>query len=149
MKKHYIHLLLIVSFLLTNYQLIAQKDTSQKSENILQYIEDKVFESKNILKFNLASVVAGDLSVSYERIISNSFGIEGGAGILLPFYTPNLNELIGSKTQIINNPKGGFSFIFQPKLYLNEEAPENAFIGLKLRVRNYKQDTLLVLLTYF
>lgn len=139
----FVFLFIILIFSITHL-LNAQKDTAQKSENILNYLQDDVLESTHSLKFNFASIIAGDFSISYEKILSRSFTVEGGLGILLPYYTPSLSELTGYQYQIIQNPEGRFSFVLQPKIYLGEGAPDGNFIALKLRIRNYKQDSLII-----
>jgi len=130
MKRLYF---LIFFFSLTS--IIAQNDTDEVS----QYFDDEGISSgKNIVKLNLASLVTGDLSIQYERVIGNRFSIELGAGLLMPFYVNEWpKSKIDSNNISIENPKGGYSLRIIPKFSLYGEAPESGTAGFGYRKRHY------------
>ena len=117
--------------------LYAQSDSTR---NASWYFDDGgISESKNILKINVLSVITGDLPLYYERVISRSFTIEVGAGLLFPYFIPNSiqNEF---DSEPLESPDIGYSIWIHPKIYLRQEAPELDYIGVQYRKRTYRQN---------
>jgi len=115
-------------------ELLAQNDSIPDASF---YLNDTGFSiRKNVIKVNLLSVIYGDLPVYYERAITNSFSIEVGAGVLLPYYFPKLSQY-DEDIEGVENPIGGTSIWIQPKLYYGGRAPENSYVGVQWRQRNY------------
>ena len=114
----------------------AQVDTTN---NAYFFDDGGISNAKNIFKVNVISIINGDLPFYYERVLNKSFGLEVGAGILLPYYIPEIIPLLSGET-IINNPNYGYSIWFQPKYYLLKKAPEYSYMSFQYRRRNYYQN---------
>lgn len=149
-------LLIILTGLLFATTIYAQSNTDTTS---LAYIFDDggLSEAKNVLKINLATIIVGDVPISYERVFGNSVAIEVGIGSLLPFYNSDLSEVLFEDETLdesltIDNPKGGRSFVIFPKFYSKQEAPLSVFYGIKYRDRRYtfesKEDVKIIDITF-
>jgi len=128
-------LIIISIWLLPLCNLFAQ--TNGSSENSYFLDDGGISNSKNLLKVNVLSIVNGDLPFYYERVLSKSFSVEIGAGILLPYYLPELPRLITNNENEIVDPAGGYSLWIQPKYYIQGKSPELRYFGLQFRKRNY------------
>lgn len=107
------------------------------SSDVSYYLDDgKKGSAGNIIKINLASLLPGDLSFSYERKINKTFSIEGSAGLLLPYYTPEAFGIFTDRQEIID-PQGGYSFSIQPKIYYAGKGFDYVYTGLQYRRRHY------------
>ena len=137
MMKYIQLIVMIFILLILQYKVIAQNDSIQ--DNAYYFDDGGISESKNLFKINVLSIVNGDLPVYYERILGNSFSIEVGAGILLPYYIPELPNLLSGESEI-ENPDFGHSLWIHPKYYIQHEAPELNYIGVQFRRRYYNQD---------
>lgn len=130
-RLHYFFLLFLI---FSQINTLAQ---TTDTTDISYYFDDgDISISKNILKLNVASLVTGDLNLSYERKIANWFAIEVAGGVLLPYYTPELFEIAADNNEI-TKPEGGYSFSVQPKFYLFSDAPEGGYFSLQFRKRHY------------
>ncbi len=136
-KKHFILILLFV-LISSSIELIAQNDSIK--DNSYYFDDSGISEAKNIVKLNILSIINGDLPLYYERILSKSISIEVGVGLLLPYYIPELPQILSEEASDIKNPDLGYSLWIHPKLYIFHEAPELSYIGMQLRRRNYNQD---------
>lgn len=119
--------------------IYSQKLYSQDEpvQDVSYYLDDSGFSNrKNVFKVNLTSIVYGDLPIFYERAITNSLSVEVGAGVILPYYFPQLS-LLDKDDNHIENPTGGTSIWVQPKLYFGGRAPENSYFGIQWRQRKY------------
>ena len=132
--------ILLTAFLLFAFQqpIQAQKDSTN---NISHYLDDGGLTDVNqVLKVNVISIVNGDLPLYYERAFGKSFGIEIGAGILLPYYTsPRLSGIFSQKFEI-NNQNLGYSIWFQPKYYVRRDALDSYYIGLQFKRKDFNQN---------
>ena len=121
----------------------AQNDT--KTDNSEYFDDDGIDNAKNIFKVNLLSIYHGDLPISYERIIGESFGIEIGAGVILPYYNPDLPLLLMKPETVedfqpgLKNPDSGHSIWINPKYYFYNDGPDSRYGGLLFRSRKYNQ----------
>jgi hypothetical protein len=129
------HFFFLVSFFIL-FSSFAQSQTTDT--NSVAYLMDdgKISSARNIVKVNLVSPIIGDLPFYYERIVGKYFGLEAGAGILLPFYGPEGLGLFYEDQEIID-PVSGYSLWFQPKLYLLGKAPQYSYMGFQYRKRHY------------
>jgi hypothetical protein len=82
-----------VSFAQLKKKPLNKKATPNKTSDVQVFDEDKsgdIFDVKssvnvyNTLKINLLGVVAGDVALYYERVLSPHFSVETGLGITLP-----------------------------------------------------------------
>ena len=137
-------ILLVYILLISHHKVIAQNDSIQ--DNSYYFDDGGISESKNLVKINVLSIVNGDLPVYYERIIGKSFSIEFGAGILLPYYIPELPQLFLDEPEI-ENPDFGHSLWIHPKYYIQHEAPELNYLGIQFRRRSYTQDNQAIIFT--
>ena len=138
--------LLLMTFilLLLHNKVIAQNDSIQ--DNSYYFDDGSISESKNLVKINVLSIIIGDLPVYYERIFGKSFSIEIGAGILLPYYIPEVTQLFSNKSEIVD-PNFGYSIWLHPKYYI-QQAPELNYFGIQFRRRNYNQTIICTDLTF-
>ena len=116
-----------------------------QNDNMVQYFDDGgMSEKNNFIKVNAASIVAGDLSFSYERTFEKKIGLELSYGFILPFYVWEFGTFgldAGMNSTI--SPTGGYSYNLQFKYYYYSLSSnsDGMFIGFKYRKRNYKQET--------
>jgi hypothetical protein len=142
MKK----IILIASFLSISFLSISQDSSLDKL-----FDDGGISTAKNLVKFNVAFLLVGDFSFSYERIITSGFTVEIGAGALLPYYTTEFpyyifNEGVNNE---INNPKSGYSFSIMPRGFYSPGAPESFYIGFNYRIRHYNLDKSIVICNDF
>lgn len=137
MQNKYRFLKLLIPIIFFHSFIIAQESDTT---NIFYYFDDGgISNSRNVVKFNTLSILNGDLPVYYEVALNNAFTLEVGAGILLPYYFPKLNFFYDEDFKI-NNPDFGYSIWVHPKFYGKREAPQNYYIGIQYRRRNFNQD---------
>lgn len=124
-----------------------------QTNSVDKYFDDGgISEARNTVKFNFASLIVGDLSLSYEREIVPAFHIEAGFGLLLNYYTVELPYRFseGGVNSDIVNPMSGYSFFVFPKMHFNlissyarsthllySIGVDTYYIGLMYRARNY------------
>lgn len=131
MKKHTLIFTLLSLFFYTG-KIQAQE------ESLSNYFNDGgISNSKNIVKINTFSILLGDIPITYERIIGQSFGIEVGAGMIIPLETPFdlLNSFSGK-----GDPTNGYSIWVFPKYYIQHEAPEKNYMGFQYLRRKYQYE---------
>ena len=122
------------------------QQTGQR-DDISDLLDDGgISEASNLLKFHVLHPLAGDLSLAYERKISDRFTIQANAGKVIPFYLVDLsgifNEIgLADPGQDLSNLSGGFSFGITPKFYLRDIAPEFYYLGLDYQYRRYNRDS--------
>ena len=127
---------LAVAFLLFSIpKMLHSQD--EPVQDVSYYLNDSGFsQRKNVIKLNLSSIVYGDLPIYYERALTNSLSVEVGAGIILPYYFPELS-LLDKEDNGVVNPIGGTSIWIQPKIYYGGRAPENSYVSIQWRQRRY------------
>lgn len=111
----------------------------QTDKNAKYFDDGGIADTKNVLKIGLTSIIIGDLPIFYERVLSRSASLEFGVGLLLPYYNPEIIQLIFNNS-VITNPDGGFSLWLEPKFYVYDSAPQEYYLSLLLRRRQYSQD---------
>lgn len=132
----------IVFFLLINFKLSAQNDSIK--DDLSKYFDDGgLSDGKNVVKIAATSLINGDLSFLYERVLNKSVGIELGIGLLLPYYIGEIG-IVGIE---VTNPKFGYSLWFHPKYYLNRQATKSYYVGTQYTRRNYFQTNYSIILT--
>lgn len=123
--------------------LIGSSSFAQDSDDELSnYFDDGgISTAKNTVKFNLASAVSGDFTISYERILKSNWGFEIGFGRLADYYNPDLYEYFSNNEDLedieIPNPTGGYSYIISPKYYYLDDAPLDVYASIEYRYRFY------------
>ncbi len=141
MKYLWIYLLFALSGI---HPLVAQ--TGQR-EDIAELLDDGgISEARNLLKFNVLNPLAGDLSLAYERKLSNRFTLQINAGKVVPFFLTDLSGpfvefALADPAQDLSNLSGGFSFGITPKFYLKDIAPEFYYLGIDYQYRRYRRDS--------
>lgn len=136
--KRYLCAPIITFFLFLSFDTVyAQSDSIQ--DNSYYFDDGGISDAKNVIKLNILSTINGDLSLFYERVLFNSFSIEFGAGLILPYYITELPKLFSDEAEI-KKPDSGYSLWIHPKYYFQQKAPELYFIGIQIRRRNYNQD---------
>lgn len=129
-------ILIIASF--ANAKLYAQMN----DETAAYFDDNNISSGNNLIKFDLVSLIHGDLAFSYERFLIDQISIEVGAGILLPYYTPQLLYIIDSEMEEedpfeITDPHSGYSFLLRGKYYYDIYR-EGGYFAMQYRHRNYK-----------
>lgn len=129
-----------ILFLCLSIHALGQEDVSQ-------YFDDGgLSNTKNQVKVNLAAMINGDFTVSYQREVINPLHIEVGVGYLSDDYLIDRNGLSENYlTQDHRYSVSGYSFFFNPKLRYKGDGALNLYLGLKYRNRKYTQDQLEIL----
>jgi len=138
MKKTLITLITSISLLLS-CGLHAQTDSTDTS---LDYMFDDadIYDKKNVLKLNLVSILNGDFSIHYERVIKGVYSVEVGVGILREPTVADFWDLL-EYGEGVQGVTGGYSLWLQPKWYVFHKAPRLYYGGLQLRRRVYKTES--------
>ena len=131
-----------LTILFTTLLLVCLPDSlfSQvnNKDSLSNYLDDNgISTAKNIVKVNLLSIVNGDLPVYYENILSGSITYELGAGILLPYYVPELPEIFSKDDKEVTNVKSGYSLRFDVRFYYFSIAPEGIFGFVNVRRKHF------------
>lgn len=87
-------------------------------------------KKKNFLKFNVSSLMVGDLSLHYEYYFGTQTSFEIGAGYQLPYY-PNFNFNINRDlAEFINTDLDmGYSITTQFRYYLTDRPEYHSYPG--------------------
>ncbi len=138
MKKLIFPFLIFLSF----YSIKSFAQETTPNDNSYYFDDDGVSEARNLIKFNSIATLSGEVSFSYERILSKTFTVEFRTGLIMPHYIPDYYEVLEYSESVIKNEgiKGGYSIGVQPKIYYFK-APELAYTGLQLRRRVYNLET--------
>lgn len=122
---------LIVSM---TYALFGQE---KADEDLSQYFDDQgISQAKGILKTDAIAMIHGDWPLLYEHMLSDQFSIEGGVGLLMPYYVHDFLALIFTENNGITNNQLGVSFKGQLKLY-TDKAPDLHYWGVQLYHRSF------------
>lgn len=128
---------LIVVFIsvLSITNCIAQVETQ---EDLDKYFDDSNYSKRSgLLNINLLSPFVGDVAIAYEQKLTRRITLEGGVGVLLPFYVREYMEWLVTDAYIPTNVKGGFSWRIEPKIYAKKEAPHGFYVSTMYRERHY------------
>ncbi len=126
--------------LFSSFLAFSQEDSADNSK---YFDESTSFsEGQSLYKVNLATLINGDIAFFWEKVLSNSFSIEAGAGLLLPYYSFELADAMFQREDYeepyhVDEVGSGFSLWFQAKYYPKKLAPEANYWGLQYRLRNY------------
>ena len=146
-KPNAIHTLRSFLLFLLSALCILISSSGIAQSPISEYLDDgEFYEKKNILKVNASSLIIGNLPILYERAVSPFISVEAGAGIILPWYVNELSQLFIHEP-IITKPTGGYSFSGELRFFPFTEAPEEFYMGLLYRHRDYKQDDQRIIFT--
>ncbi len=132
MNKHFIIIFILTLFL--GFSSFAQEQNEplfyQKSKK-----SAKLTNSSNILKTDVVSIIGGELPFIWEHKFSKTFGIELGAGVLLPYYVNT--DLIFSDNIDFSNDKSGYSFLANIKAQPFWFSDENFYTIFGVHYRHY------------
>lgn len=121
-----------------------KQEVNAQNDNILDnshYFDDEGgIGYRNLVKVNTFSAITGDLPIYYERVLHKLFALEVGAGVILPFYTPEIPKESSLIDRHLKNPESGYSIWIQPKYYFQGYAPELNYLGVQFRKRHYNQE---------
>jgi hypothetical protein len=133
-------ILLASAFVLSLFipRLSAQDTTIYASS---YYSQDSIFAVRNAIKVDPVQIVFGDFRLYYERILTNHFSVELGAGITRRNYASNwfdddLDNL-GENVDI----KTGYSFSLSIRRYFHEtEELDGVYLALGINHREHVKD---------
>lgn len=140
MKISWIYILLAFLWITPLHAQTGQR------EDISDLLDDGgVSQGNNLIKFNVFNALAGDLSLAYERKLSNRFTIQANVGKVVPFFLVDLSGLLtdialADPRQDLSNLAGGYSFGITPKYYIRGNAPDLYYLGLDYQYRRYNRD---------
>jgi hypothetical protein len=122
---------LLVSLLATSLHVFSQQD-----EDLSYYFDDGGISTGLLLKTDILSSLRGDVPLIIEKKLGPQLTIEGGVGLILPYYIPDLPSMafVDISNELQNN-RFGSSIRLQLKFY--NDAPENRYWGLRYHRRNY------------
>lgn len=124
----------LFQFILFTISLNAQVNSSN---NISQYFDDGgISNASNIVEFNILSAINGDIGITYDRKLSDSFSAEVGLGFIAPYYTYEFRHPLWKLSEDLEG-LSGYSLKIQPKFYVSLGAPEDSYVGILLRHRHY------------
>jgi len=166
MKHIIIYLLLSAPFIANAQYVKSNKDT-----NVIVRFEEKSKKKKktaedNVIKIAPLGFITGSFPVYYERVVSDFFTVQLGAGLTNRNYLRNsiqsVGQVDGDGFNNIVYPWGdgnsastiydqaddafdfshrtaafGYMFSIQPRLYFDSEAPEGAYLGLAYEYSRY------------
>ena len=114
----------------------AQQDSTL---NISSYFEgdSDTDNYQNILKISPFTIIGGEVSIIYERVIVDFLTIEGSVGRLLPYYIPDIMGI--AEGDILEIDKMGLGWYIMPKIFFARAAPELGYFGLQYRRRSFNE----------
>ncbi len=144
MKKLIPLIALLLLFILPSTRAMAQADSTV---DLSYYFEDGgISESRHVFKLNIFTIYYGELPLHYEYVVSESFSVEAGVGLLLPYFVqdPILEYM---DWPLIVNEGIGYSLWLFPKYYFRKGAPELNYAGIQFRQRNFNAENQKVIYT--
>lgn len=81
------------------------------------------------------------MALLYERTISDGISLEGGLGLLLPYYVHDFLPLLFDGDQEFTNDELGNSYWLQARWYPEARGPELDYWSLQYRKRKYAANT--------
>jgi hypothetical protein len=130
------HFFLLIIFIFSSIITKSQNTPSVRDTTLVTYTTQKRCKNRNIVKVNLVSPIIGDLAFYYERVIFRWVSMEGGAGVLLPYYLQDGAALVAHEHEV-NKPDLGYSLWLHPRFYFMGKAPEYNYVGFQYRLRHY------------
>ncbi|MEY4904437.1 MAG: hypothetical protein RLZZ292_2252 [Bacteroidota bacterium] len=121
-------------------ELKAPKEDKKgsKKRDISYYFEDGgIANPYNVIKFNPILLYTGDAPLYYERRLARFASIEVGAGVQLPYWKPDLYDLLSGQKEDFPAPTSGYSLYVNPRIYLAGNGVQGAYIGGSYRQRNF------------
>lgn len=117
---------------------------AQVNKDASYYLTDEVSTSKNNVSINVLAIVNGDVPILYERKLGKRFRVSAGLGLLLPYYSFNLNsesikDSYGDDIDPYKVDDRGFgrSYMLQFKYFGIVEANKDFYLGLYYRNRKF------------
>lgn len=112
--------------------------------------DDGRFSSNsNLIKLNLAGLVASDLSFQYERVLSDMFSVELGLGTILPYKGWEFNDFFEKESTDGLSLQSGFSFSIAPRLYAHQKAPQSFYISPAYMHRHKSYEDVTIKIDYW
>ena len=165
-KKYFF---VFVLFTISQYQLIAQKTKNRKDSTVVVIFNEnknagwqsnhKKTGEENIVKIAPLGFISGTYPILFERVITDFFTIQVGAGVTGKNYfrggiqksnkglnitypwddNGNYNDAADPLFEFKNRKASiGYMFTIQPRLYFDSEAPDGSFIGVSYDYYDYK-----------
>ena len=93
---------------------------------------------KNLVKLDFASLFTGDLTINYERVVSNRLSLEFSFGVNMGYLNEGIMHLIDDNDQdYVLEPESGYSFGMFLRFYGNRTAPIKNYAGFQIKVNSY------------
>lgn len=139
MFKISVSVLCVLVLLTACFEAFSQADTTDYS----YYFDDSgISTSRNVLKTDVVALVHGEMALLYERTISDGISLEGGLGLLLPYYVHDFLPLLFDGHPEFTNDELGNSYWLQARWYPEARGPELDYWSLQYRNRKYSATTL-------
>jgi hypothetical protein len=108
-----------------------------KKKDISYYFDDGgIANPYNAVKFDPFLLYTGDAALYYERRLARFASVEVGAGVQLPYWKPDLYDLLNRQSEAIV-PTSGYSLYANPRIYMNGNGLQGSYIGASYRQRNF------------
>ncbi len=113
--------------------VVAQDASSNK-----YYLDDGgISAPKAILKFEALSIIHGEVPLHLEVFAKRNFSLEGGIGLIMPYYVHDFGALLVGSENSFSNNSTGLGLWMAARLYMGE-APEARYWMLQARRRNFQ-----------
>ncbi|MDA7502128.1 hypothetical protein N8482_02535 [Chitinophagales bacterium] len=138
MKKSVVLMLILIGCLLSAFSIAAQSspDNYGDEDDTDEYLKEKA-KSHALVKGGALSFLHGELPIYLEMGVGRRLAIEIGAGVLMPWYIPELGLIISKGNYDIESPGIGYSLFIQGKKYHNYDAPFGFYTGIFLGAKYY------------
>lgn len=122
----YYRILLCVLLCLTSVFFVrAQQD----SVNLSYYFDDGGISTFNwMIKTDIVSIIHGDAPIIVEKMLHRDLTLEGGIGLILPYYVHDFLAIAFTENRGIENNYFGHSLRLHLKWY--SKAPERDYWGI-------------------
>lgn len=135
------HIILNISLLLLINVSHGQIEFEPDTVDTDYYFDDGgISNAKNVFKTNLLGLAFGELSVHYERVLLDWLTVEGGVGLMLPYFVPSLSEAWLEDRHVAGTRNVGYSLYLSPKFYWMGEAPELSYFGFEVSTQKYEMN---------
>lgn len=159
-KKIFLTLLLAIPFFAVSKAQKNKKDSTVViffNENKSERTERKKTGEANIVKIAPLGFISGTYPILFERVITNFFSVQVGAGLTgKNFWRGAINKTGGNsikwdgeyesaddRADLLFNfdhrtSAMGYMFTVQPRVYFESEAPDGSFMAISYDYYNYK-----------